>query len=62
VGRRSRRAEDVENSVHETAPDLSRAEEVASPRDVIWFRSLVSRKYCEMANARSGSNPARDYF
>jgi len=32
VGRRSRRAEGVENSVHETAPDLSRTEEVASPR------------------------------
>ncbi len=54
VGRRSQRAEGVKNSGHETAPDLSRAEEVASPRDVIWFRSLVSRKYCEIANARSG--------
>src|SRR5258708_38020055 len=32
VGRESRRAEGVENSVQGTAPDLSRAVEVASPR------------------------------
>ena len=59
VGRKSRRAEDGNNTFGSIAPDLSRSVQVACPWDAVEPNDGVRNGSLEVGDPGHGSNPAR---